>query len=281
MNLLKITSLALLAVIITTDANAQLGQASLKKQVANLREEVLILQRQSYRDKGKGLNNTNNSIRMGEFDETLRQAIGKIDEIDHKIKKLNEKIDIINKDIDIRIKLIEGKTIESGKLNQAKAIKKFDAPIAKNAPKSITGASITKGSNLPQISSKDVNDIYQEGLSALKANNTDLAEENFKTIIANHPNDKLAGNAQYWLGEAYYGKKQFDKAAVTFAKGYQKYKSTPKGADSLLKLGMSMKELGKKDEACAAFLSLPTEFPKAPLPLKNKAAALASATDCK
>ena len=108
-----------------------------------------------------------------------------------------------------------------------------------------------------------------------------LPKKIFNKILSKHPQDKLAGNAQYWLGETYYARKEFDRAAVSFAKGYQNYKESPKRADSLLKLGMSMQSLNKKDEACAAFVSLPTEFPKADKTLKNKAAEGAKKLGCK
>ena len=55
-----------------------------------------------------------------------------------------------------------------------------------------------------------------------------------------YPNDPLAGNAQYWLGETYYVRKDYKNAAAAFAEGYQKYPKGPKAADDLLKLGMSL-----------------------------------------
>ena len=60
----------------------------------------------------------------------------------------------------------------------------------------------------------------------------------------------LAGNAQYWLGETYYVRKDYENAATAFALGYQKYPKSAKAADDLLKLGMSLGNLGKKPDAC-------------------------------
>ena len=101
-----------------------------------------------------------------------------------------------------------------------------------------------------------------------------------KLILDKHSSDKLAGNAQYWLGEVYYNDKVFDKAAVAFGKGYEKYKTGAKGPDCLLKLGLSMAQLGKKNEACLAFVNLPNEFPKASADIKKKAAQEAKKYNC-
>ena len=99
--------------------------------------------------------------------------------------------------------------------------------------------------------------------------------------MTKYPDHKLAGNSQYWLGESYYGKKDYAKAAVAFAKGYEKYKDGNKGADNILKLGLSMQMLGKTEEACTAFTSLPKEFPKAADNLKTRAKTAAQELKCK
>ena len=90
------------------------------------------------------------------------------------------------------------------------------------------------------------------------------AEGAFRAFLANHPNDPLAGNAQYWLGETYYVRENFQQAAVHFAEGYQRYPGGPKASANLLKLGMSLGRLGKTIEACASFDELAMKFPNAP-----------------
>ena len=86
------------------------------------------------------------------------------------------------------------------------------------------------------------------------------AEVALKEFIDKHGDDALAGNAWYWLGETHYVRKSFMDAAQTF---FQAYKIAPEGAkaaDSLLKLGMSMANLDKAEEACTTFGKLRKEF---------------------
>ncbi|MBR2034382.1 MAG: tol-pal system protein YbgF, partial [Alphaproteobacteria bacterium] len=152
---------------------------------------------------------------------------------------------------------------------------------AEGAPASIVGDAISKGTDLPKVKTLSAEEIYKQGMEALNAGDQDLAAQKFTSVMTKYPEHTLAGNAQYWLGEAYYAKKDYAKAAVAFGKGLEKYKNGNKGADSLLKLGMSMRELGKKEEACTAFKSLPTEFAKADDDIKIKAADFARALECK
>ena len=49
------------------------------------------------------------------------------------------------------------------------------------------------------------------------------AEKSFKAFIGEHPNDPLASNAYYWLGETYYVQKKFQLAAISFARVFQTF----------------------------------------------------------
>ena len=243
----------------------------------DIREDLKILQRRTYNEND---DNSKVEVRIGRLDELVRSTAGRLDELDHKIGRLEEKIDLINRDMDVRMKLLEGKKIESSGAAVVDNSPKFSAPVAKDAPTSIVGGAIS-GGDLQPLKKPTAADIYQQGLQALKDADFDQAEESFNTILSKFPQDKLAGNAQYWLGETYYARKDFERAAVAFGKGYQGYENSPKKADSLLKLGMSMQELGQKENACAAFTGLPEEFPKAEKQLLAKAAERAEQLGCK
>ena len=259
----------------TFDANA-ISDNALQRQIDQIKEDLKILQRKQARD---GAEN-NDVMHLSQMDETLRQTVGRMDMIEHQLKTLEDKINMINKDIDVRLKMIEGKPIEGGGLSNQQVIKKFDAPVAEGAPTSVVGGAISKGDKLPDVKTKSADEIYQEGLDAINAGKNEEATDRFISFLTKFPEHKLASNAQYWLGESYYGRKDYAKAAVAFAKGYEKYKDGNKGADNILKLGLSMQMLGKKEEACTAFVNLPKEFPNASQNLKDRANKAAEELAC-
>ena len=282
---MKTAKILLMSSVLFLNAVPVRAQNALQAEIDQLREDVQVLQRQAYREKQDGINPASAqsvAVQMGQFDENLRKAVGKIDELEYKIKTLNERLDVMNKDIDMRFKMYEGKPLSGGGMGVADAApKKFDAPVANGAPASILGGAVSKGEDLAPVKTQSAEDIYKQGMTAINAGNNEEAAQKFTALMTKYPEHKLAGNAQYWLGEAYYAQKDYAKAAVAFGKGLEKYKDGNKGADSLLKLGMSMRELGKKDEACTAFKTLPTEFPKAEDVTKTKAANFARALECK
>jgi tol-pal system protein YbgF len=112
---------------------------------------------------------------------------------------------------------------------------------------------------------------YEYAFGLLRQAEYDDAELAFRTFLDRHPDDLLAGNAQYWLGETYYVRANYQQAAVTFAEGYQKYPNSGKAPDNLLKLAMALGELGKNQEACVALGQLRKEFPNAPANIQDRA----------
>ncbi len=113
--------------------------------------------------------------------------------------------------------------------------------------------------------------LYETAYGYLLQQNYGAAETAFDDFLARHPNDALAGNAQYWLGEAFFVRSQYKQAAGAFLKGYQTYSRSAKAPDSLLKLAMSLDRLGQKDAACTSYGELTTRFPTASQNIKARA----------
>ncbi|MEM6780380.1 MAG: tol-pal system protein YbgF [Pseudomonadota bacterium] len=113
----------------------------------------------------------------------------------------------------------------------------------------------------PQV--MDPAGLYETSFSILKSGDYDAAEKSFQAFLDKYPDHTLASNATYWLGETYYVRNRYDDAARLFAQSYQNFPSGSKTPDSLLKLGLSLNGLGKKQEACIALTQLISEFPGA------------------
>lgn len=104
-------------------------------------------------------------------------------------------------------------------------------------------------------------DRYNFAIGLLARQDYPAAEGAFREFVGAHPGDRLAGNAQYWLGETYYVRNDMTKAAQTFLEGVKKYPDGPKAADTMLKLGMSLTAINQKTEACGVFGEMKNRFP--------------------
>jgi tol-pal system protein YbgF len=96
-----------------------------------------------------------------------------------------------------------------------------------------------------------------------------LAEDAFHSFLSKYPNDRLVGDATYWLGESMFQRQRFRDAAEAFLKVSTKYESTAKAPDALLRLGQSLAALGEKETACASLGEVLRKFPRASAAVKQ------------
>ncbi len=92
---------------------------------------------------------------------------------------------------------------------------------------------------------------YDKAIGMLKAGQYSEASEALQVFLTRYPEHDLAANATYWLGETYFERGEFDKAAVIFAQGYQAYGKGTKGPEMLLKTALCFEKQKKPQEACA------------------------------
>ncbi len=90
--------------------------------------------------------------------------------------------------------------------------------------------------------------LYNQGYEMYLKGKYAQAITIFREFLQNFPNDALADNAQYWIGECYYSQKMFDRAISEFKKT-ENYPDGNKVPDAYLKIYYSYNELGKKEEA--------------------------------
>ncbi len=112
-------------------------------------------------------------------------------------------------------------------------------------------------------SSPEAQLLYDQGYNALIQRNYRGAEENFQQFVSAFPEDPLAGHAYFWLGEAAFVTGQYRLAADSFLRSSTNYPQNQKAAESLLKLGISLKRLDQTDAACSSFTELERRFPDA------------------
>ena len=106
------------------------------------------------------------------------------------------------------------------------------------------------------------------------------AEQALSKFLDAHPEHELAGNAKYWLGEAFYVRGNYERAAVTFAEGFQTYPESQKAPDNLLKLGMSLAQIDRTEDACGIFAELQSRYPDAKNNILQRAQREQDRLDC-
>ncbi len=129
------------------------------------------------------------------------------------------------------------------------------------------------------LSSDSPDALYERSYENLFRRRFGDAESGFREFVQKYPEHSLGGAAQYWLGETFYSQQDYRQAAEAFLLGYKQYPKSRRAPDSLLKLGISLDRLGQKQQACAAYGSVTTEYPKA-VEARKRAQAAAKNAGC-
>ena len=186
-------------------------------------------------------------VRIGQLARELRELTGTIEQILYTQNRLERELDLFRKEVEFRFQDLGSGAAEGAAGVEAAAQAAVTSPV-------------TPAIVLPEGSPKQQ---YDFSFQILRKGDFAGAEAAFTAFLEQHPDDPLAGNAQYWLGETFYVRKNFPKAAEAFLKGFQNYSDSNKGPDSLLKLAMTLGAMDKPAEACAALAELEARYPDA------------------
>lgn len=89
--------------------------------------------------------------------------------------------------------------------------------------------------------------LYRSSLDLLNSGKVDAAEQGFRDFLDKYPEHPYADNAQYWLGECFYARKDYNSAITEFNLVLTNYSHGDKICDATLKIGYSYIQLGDID----------------------------------
>ena len=257
---------ALLGSIPAAPAQNNGDAAALSDRLDRMQRDLDALQRQVYQGnpppsaatgqapQASGPLTLQDEDRMTRLEDQMRDLTGKVETLNNAISQLGARLDKLSSDVDMRLTALE-----------------HGAPAGGNAPPAAPGrAPATASANAPATTP---NQQYQAAFALLRQADYPGAEQALRAFVTQHPKDPLAGDAQYWLGETFYVRKNWKDAAIAFAEGYQKYHKSGKAPDDLLKLAMSLGNMGQKTNACTALQRLDHDFPQMPANVRGPATA--------
>ena len=122
---------------------------------------------------------------------------------------------------------------------------------------------------------------YEFATSFLKVGDYGMAERAFREFVTNNAEHKLAGNAQYWYAETFRIRQLYTDAASAYLEGYQKYPKSEKAPINLLKLGVSLVQIGEKDQGCLMIAGVKKQYPNATQSVLQKAKYEEKKFECK
>ncbi len=249
------------------------GHADQKAMIAGDRPDVQLVQtQQNERAREQAI--------IGRLEEELRRLNGRIEELEYQQDQTNRRLDELtdrldqgaeasgNADLGAREPVIVDQTARSPEEALQELVQEPREGSLGSIPKSaVEGLPRPDPADIaaPDKGTFSAEQQYENAVQLLKAGDYQGAQNGLELFLDVHENHQLASNAAYWLAETHYVRQNYAAAAAAFARNYRNYgKDSPKAIDNLLKLGMSLSNLGESDKACLSYDELTNTFPNTP-----------------
>ena len=248
---------------------------------------------------------TRHLLKLSEIEDQFRELTNKFEGISFKLDKLSNRLTKIQADNQVRFEEIDTELVSINSNNKLNGNNQLSLK-----PK-VQDSKILPGSSQPQLlgtitykdtETSDVSqkiesvestasvvmekfeteekilpqDItiekqYEFATSFLQVGDYAMAEKAFREFVTTNSDHELAGSAQFWYAETFRIRQLYTDAASAYLEGYQKYPKGKKAPDNLLRLGVSMVQIGEKDQGCKMINGVSLQYPNAKKSLLLKA----------
>ena len=250
---------------------------------------------------------TRHLLKLSEIENQFQELTNKFEEINFKLDKLSNRMSKVQADNQLRFQNLETSATpkENKKITKKLDNSKEEALPGSSQPQDLGSISyqdtVTK-EVVQQTQSIDTTATvvtetfqaeekilpnetpdkqYEFATSFLKVGDYSTAERAFREFVSSNPDHNLAGNAQYWYAETFRIRQLYTDAATAYLEGYQKYPKGEKAPINLLKLGVSMVQIGEKDQGCKMINGVERQYPKASQSVIQKAKYESQKFECK
>ena len=309
-----ISKLFIFTIIFSTITYLSAQEEETNEIIEKLKKDIKTLEKAVYSQSNEGNFSTSKTLtsndedvltrhllKLSEIEQQFQELTNKFEEINFKIDRLSTRLSKVQADNQLRFQELEIGA-ETNKVTSTKnkktlpgssepqnlgAISYKDAEtkelVQKTQSVETTGSIVTETfvseeKILPKGSPKEQ---YNFATSLLKQGDYSTAERALREFVIENPEDKMAGNAQYWYAETFRIRQLYTDAASAYLEGYQKYPKSEKAAINLLKLGVSLVQIGEKDQGCLMIVGVKKEYPKAKQSVLQKAQYEEKKFDCK
>tara|TARA_B100000674_G_scaffold210067_1_gene172171 strand:- start:107 stop:1084 length:978 start_codon:yes stop_codon:yes gene_type:complete len=250
---------------------------------------------------------TRHLLKLSEIENQFQDLTNKFEEINFKLDKLSNRLSKSQADNQLRFQQLENKTVSlNGNENNIVKTKKEEEVLPGSSQPQDLGSISYKDTDTGQenqeiqsvettntvvtetfVSEEKIlpegtpNEQYDFATSFLKNGDYNMAERAFREFVDNNPEHDLAGSAQYWYAETFRIRQLFTDAASAYLEGYQKYPKSQKAPINLLKLGVSLVQIGEKDQGCLMISGVKKEYPQANQSVLQKAKYEEKKFECK
>ena len=246
---------------------------------------------------------TRHLLKLSEIEKQFQELTNRFEEINFKLDKLSSRLSKIQADNQLRFHQLEAgenQQLSSASEQQDEKIlpgssepqdlgsisyKDSETNLENQITQSVesTGTVVTETYQAEEkiLPEAPADKQYEFATNLLKVGDYNTAERAFREFVISNPDHELAGSAQYWYAETFRIRQLYTDAASAYLEGYQKYPKGEKAPINLLKLGVSLVQIGEKDQGCLMITGVQKQYPKANQSVLQKAKYEEKKFECK
>jgi tol-pal system protein YbgF len=201
---------------------------------------------------------------------------GKLDSVSGQVQSLNDSLDELKsriakldkqmQDIQSQLQNVQAQPGASPATQQQPG----QQPPPSDGGNGSGGAPPTAAPAQPQAQAPPLQETYQGGLRDYNAAHYDLAASEFGDVLHYYPNDNLAGNAQFYMGEIAYKQQKYKDAVKAYNAVLESFSGSPKAPAAQLRKGLALLQLSQKDSGIHELRSLIQRYPQTPEALQAR-----------
>ena len=244
---------------------------------------------------------TRHLLKLSEIEGQFKELTNKFESINFKLDKLSSRLSKVQADNQMRFQQLEDSKVlvSKPKESENKTLPGSSEPqdLGSISYKDTATNETTQQTQSVDTTSTVVSEIvqteekilpnetpekqYEFATSFLKVGDYNTAERAFREFVITNSDHELAGSAQYWYAETFRIRQLYTDAASAYLEGYQKYPKSNKAPINLLKLGVSLVQIGEKDQGCLMISGVKEQYPQANQSVLQKAKYEEKKFECK
>jgi len=244
---------------------------------------------------------TRHLLKLSEIEGQFKELTNKFESINFKLDKLSSRLSKVQADNQMRFQQLENskELVSKPKEDENKTLPGSSEPqdLGSISYKETATNETTQQTQSVDTTSTVVSEVvqteekilpnetpekqYEFATSFLKIGDYNTAERAFREFVITNSDHELAGSAQYWYAETFRIRQLYTDAASAYLEGYQKYPKSNKAPINLLKLGVSLVQIGEKDQGCLMISGVKEQYPQANQSVLQKAKYEEKKFECK
>ena len=244
---------------------------------------------------------TRHLLKLSEIEGQFKELTNKFESINFKLDKLSSRLSKVQADNQMRFQQLEDskELVSKPKEDENKTLPGSSEPqdLGSISYKDTATNETTQQTQSVDTTSTVVSEVvqteekilpnetpekqYEFATSFLKVGDYNTAERAFREFVITNSGHELAGSAQYWYAETFRIRQLYTDAASAYLEGYQKYPKSNKAPINLLKLGVSLVQIGEKDQGCLMISGVKEQYPQANQSVLQKAKYEEKKFECK